>query len=66
MLCNEVMEQRGNNAWFTFDGTQIKHNVREYEKRTVDFNKQWENGYYIDSMISLCRGLEGACVEADQ
>lgn len=63
---SEVMEQRGNNAWFTFDGTHIKHNVREYEKRTVDFNNRWENGYYIDSMISLCRGLEEAQVEADQ
>lgn len=63
---SEVMEQRGNNAWFTFDGTQIKHNVREYEKRTVDFSNRWENGYYIDSMISLCRGLEEAQIEADQ
>lgn len=63
---SEVMEQRGNNSWFTFDGSQIKHNVREYEKRTVDFNNRWENGYYIDSMISLCRGLEEAQGEADQ
>jgi hypothetical protein len=62
----DVMEQRGNNAWFTYDGTQIKHNVREYEKRFVDFGKHWENGYYIDSMISLCRGLEGVEVEIAQ
>lgn len=59
---NAVMEQRGNNAWFTFDGSRIKHNVREFSTKTIRY-RPWENGYYIDSMISLCRGLEEDAVE---
>lgn len=59
---SDVMTQRGNNAWFTISGNKIRHNVREYSIKSVEL-KEWENGYYVDSMISLCKGLEGVAGE---
>lgn len=60
-----VMERRGNNAWFSFDGMNIKHNVREYTTESIRL-AEWENSYYIYSLISLCRGMEDLNREASE
>lgn len=54
-----VMEQRGNSTWFSIVDGRIKHNVREYSLKDIK-RRAWDNSYYISSLISICRGLEGS------